>query len=68
MSRPSGQGKLSSSVGENIPEKSGGKTVDDAVVASRIEGFLEISKICQETRVWIPSGKPPDRLFEEMSK
>ena len=68
MSRPSGQVKLSSSVGVNILEKSGRKTIDDAVVASLIEGFPEISKNCKEMRVWIPSGKPPDRLFEEMSK
>ena len=68
MSRPSGQLNLSFSFGVNILEKSGRKTVDDAVVASRIEGFPEISKNCKEMRVWIPSGKLPDRLLEEMSK
>ena len=68
VSRPSGQVKLSSSVGVNILEKSGRKTVDDALAAYRMKGFPEISKNCKEMRVWIPNGKLPDRLFEEMSK
>ena len=68
VSRPSGQVKLSPSVGVNILEKSGRKTIDDALVVSRIKGFPEISKNCREARLWIPNGKLPDRLFEEMSK